>query len=58
MIFDSKTLNHKWTEGEVSATTYGLSDKGWVDLELFRGWLIDQFAKYAVGARPLLRTTN
>lgn len=54
VIFDSKTLNHEWTEGELSGTTYGLSDKGWVDLELFPGWLIDHFAKYAVGARPLL----
>ena len=48
VIFDSKTLNHEWTEGEVSATTYSLSDKGWVDSELFHGWLIDQFAKYTV----------
>ena len=54
VILDLKTLNHEWTEGEVSGTTYGLSDEGWVDLELFRGWLIDHFAKKAVGARPLL----
>ena len=54
MIFDLKTLNHEWTEGEISGTTYGLSDKGWVDSELFCGWLIDHFAKYAVGARLLL----
>ena len=54
VIFDSKTLNHEWTEGELSGTTYGLSDKGWVDSEQFPGWLIDYFAKCAVGARLLL----
>jgi hypothetical protein len=41
-------------KGEVSGTTYGMSAKGWVDSELFRGWLTDHFLKFAVAARPLL----
>ena len=32
----------------------GLSTKGCIDSELFRGWMIDHFLKYAVSARPLL----
>jgi len=35
-------------------TLYGLSSNGWVDSELFRGWLSDHFLTHAVGARPLL----
>ena len=35
-------------------TFYGLSNKGWVDMELFRVWLSDHFLEYAVGVRPLL----
>ena len=35
-------------------TTYGLSSNGWIDLELFHGWLTDHFLKHAVGSRPLL----
>ena len=54
VIFDSKSLNMEWRKGEVPGTSYGLSDKGWVDTELFRGWLTDHFLEHAVGARPLL----
>jgi len=39
VIFDTKKLCHSWTKGEVSGTSYGLSDKGWVTTELFLGWL-------------------
>lgn len=53
VIFDAKSLNLEWAVGEVPGTTYGLSNKGWVDSELFRGWLTDHFLKYATGARPL-----
>ena len=35
-------------------TSYGLSDNGWVDTELFKGWLTDHFIEHAVGARPIL----
>ena len=53
VIFDAKSLNTEWTDGEVSGTSYGLSDKGWVDSELFCGWLVGHFLQYAVAARPL-----
>ena len=54
VIFDAKSLNQEWTKGEVPGTTYGMSSKGWVDTELFQGWLTDHFLQFAVGARPLL----
>lgn len=54
VIFDAKHLNHDWTDGEVPGTTYGLSSNGWIDSELFHGWLVDHFLKHAVSARPLL----
>ena len=44
----------EWRKGEVPGTSYGLSNKGWVDTELFRGWLTDHFLKHAVGVRTLL----
>ncbi len=37
VIFDAKCLNMDWRKGEIPGTTYGLSDKGWVDTELFKG---------------------
>ena len=49
VIFDSKSLNMEWRKGEIPGTSFGLSDKGWVDTELFRGWLTDHFLKHAVG---------
>ena len=54
VIFDAKCLNHDWTDGEVPRTTYGLSSNGWIDSELFHGWLTNHFLKHAVGSRPLL----
>ena len=54
VIFDSKSLNKQWTIGEVNGTTYGMSSKGWVDSELFRGWLTDHFLQFAVTSLPLL----
>ena len=44
----------EWRKNEVVGTTYGLSTKGWVDSELFRGWLSEHFLAHAVGAQPLL----
>ena len=43
-----------WRNDEIVGTAYGLSDKGWVDSELFRGWLEEHFLAHAVGARPIL----
>ena len=44
----------EWRNGEVVGTSYGLSSNGWVDSELFKGWLSEHFFSYAVSARPLL----
>ena len=43
VIFNAKQLNPLWTRGEVPGTQYGLSEKGWTDMELFKGWLKDHF---------------
>ena len=44
----------EWRKDEVDGTAYGLSTKGWVDSELFRGYLSKHFLAHAVGAQPLL----
>ena len=54
VIFDAKGLNYEWTRGQVPGTRYSLSSTGWVDTELFKGWLNKHFLKHAVGSRPLL----
>ena len=54
VIFDAKSLNMEWTKGEVPGTTYGLSSNGWIDMDLFKGWLTNHFLQHAVSARPLL----
>ena len=54
VIWDAKSMNKEWTVGEVPGTTYGLSSKGWVDSELFRGWIVDHFIPLAVAGHPLL----
>ena len=54
IIFSAKQLNILWTKGEVSGSRYGVSDKGWVDQELFYYWLKEHFLENAVSQRPLL----
>ena len=54
VIFDAKRLNMEWRKDEVVGTSYGLSDNGWVDSELFRGWLSEHFHSHAVSDRPVL----
>ena len=54
VIFDAKKLCHAWTANEVTGTSYGLSDNGWITTPLFEGWLADHFLKHAVAGRPLL----
>ena len=54
IIFDAKNLQHAWTKGEVPGTKYGLSEKGWINCDLFEGWLAEHFLQHAVSSRPLL----
>ena len=53
VIFDAKSLNIECTKGEVAGTRYGLSSTGWVDADLFKGWLVEHFWKFTAGGRPL-----
>ena len=54
VIWDRKQLSLELTTGEVPGTFYGLSMKGWMDQELFDGWLSGHFLRYAPPDRPLL----
>ena len=54
VIWDAKSMNKEWSVGEVPGTTYGLSSKGWVNSELFRGWMVDHFIPLAIAGRLLL----
>ena len=51
VIWDRKKLSLELTAGEVPGT---LSDKGWMDQELFYAWLSCHFLRYAPSTRPLL----
>ena len=43
-----------WRKIEVVGSSYGLSSNGWVDLDLFKGWLVEHFLENCVSVRPLL----
>ena len=43
VIWDKKSLSPQLTNGEISGTIYGLSDKGWVDHEFFNVWFHNHF---------------
>ena len=47
VIFDRKSLKPELTVGEVPGTVYGLSQKGWIDGELFELWFVRHFLAYA-----------
>ena len=54
VVFDAKNLNMQWCEDEVPGTTYGLSDNGWMDMKLFKGWFVKHFLQLVGSARPVL----
>lgn len=54
VIWDRKNLKPALTQGEVPATIYGLSSKGWMDGELFHKWFKRHFLRYAPATRPLI----
>ena len=54
VIFDRKHLQLEMTAGEVPGTFYGLSEKGWMDGELFEEWFKHHFLVHAPPSRPLL----
>ena len=54
IIFAAKQLNELWTRNEVSGSRYAVSNKGWVDQELFFFWLKVHFIPNAISHRPLL----
>ena len=54
VIFQGERLNAEWTKGEVPCTLYGMSDKGWTDMELFSYWLRELFLPSIPPARPVL----
>ena len=54
VIFEGKRLNPEWTKGEVPNTLYGMSEKGWTDMELFHYWMTNLFIPNIPPARPVL----
>ena len=54
VIYDRKRLRPELYQGEISGTSYGLSEKGWIDGEIFEEWFEDHFLKFAPAQRPLL----
>ena len=54
VIFRRKTLNRGLVKGEVPGTSYALSDRGWMDHEIFDNWFTQHFLIHASPARPLL----
>ena len=48
IVFDAVKLNPLWTRGEIPGTRYGLSQNGWSDQTLFKGWLQEHFIVHAV----------
>ena len=53
VIYNAVNLNPAWTKEEVPGTKYGLSSNGWINTELFEGWLVEHFIEKAVSVRPL-----
>ena len=54
VIFNRKTLNPELTTGEVPGTIYGLSEKGWINRELFLMWFHKHFLALIPSTRPIL----
>ena len=47
VIFSRKQLSPELTVGDVPSTMYVLSDKGWMDGEIFNNWFTHHFLVHA-----------
>ena len=54
VIFAAKQVNYLWTKNEVPGTRFAVSDKGWIDQELFYRFLTEHFMANVVSRRPIL----
>ena len=54
VIFAAMQVNYLWTKNEVPGTRFGVSDKGWIDEELFYQFLTEHFMANVVSRRPIL----
>ena len=54
IIFAAKQINHLWTRNELSGSRYAVSEKGWIDHELFYFFIKEHFLAHAVFHCPLL----
>ena len=54
VIWDRRNLKHELTKDEIPSTIYGLSDKGWMNADLFHKWFKRHFLRYAPSNRPLI----
>ena len=54
VLFARRKLNPDLVRHEVPGTLYGMSSKGWMDLELFSEWFTQHFLVHAPLARPLV----
>ena len=58
IIFDAKKVKAAWIRDEVPGSKYGVSDKGWINIDLFETWFNKLFLPNAVAGRPLLLLLN
>ena len=54
VIFGVKTYNCLLSKGEIPGTSYALSDKSWINSEVFHHWFEEHFLKYLPKTRPVL----
>lgn len=55
VVFNVKKLNHSWIAHEIPSIKHSLSDKGWINTDLFKEWLVEHFLGVCIAStRPLL----
>lgn len=54
IIFGNRFPGGPYTKEGPANALYGTSPSGYIDNELFRGWFVNHFIRYAVKTRPLL----
>ena len=47
-------MNPQLTDGEVPGTMHGLSEKGWMDSDIFENWFTHHFLAHIPSTRPIL----
>ncbi len=53
-VYPGQRINSQWTQDSVPETYFSVTDKGWMETDVFYGWIANRFLKQIPPLRPIV----